>query len=464
MPLRLRLSLLVAIAVTVLLTMGGLFFISQLSSGLDTAMDTALLARADALAQQVGPDGRTGFQDAGADGLLPPNEALAQVVGSAGAVLDASEGAAGGPLLNAQQLAAARVGVVRLNRTTAAGGSLRLLAQPVQGAGSSPLVVVVGTTRALTIEALERVRVGLLVGGPLAVLVSAVGAYLLAGAALRPVERMRRQAEGITAGDAAARLSVPTTGDEVARLGATMNDLLHRLQHALAQQRDFVADAGHELRTPLAFLRSELELASRPGRSRSYLAGAVSRAADDTDRLIQLADDLLLLARPDEPDALLALAPVRLDLLAARAADACNTGAGAEPTAGVRVEAPEPLTVTADASRLRQVLDNLLSNAVRYAPADTTVTLRVACDDQARAVIEVGDRGPGFPPDFLPHAFERFRRADAARTPRSGGAGLGLAIVATLVRAHGGSVRADNRPGGGARVRVVLPPDISHSR
>lgn len=463
MPLRARLALLVAAAVTVLVSAGGLLFVTQLRSGLDASLDAGLRARGDALVSKVGPDGGTDFQDSGGGGALPLNEALAQVVDSRGRLSDSSEGTGGRLLLTPTEVAKARLGPLTAT-SSAAGDSIRLLALPVPDSGRPPMVVVVATSRALTDDALNRVRVGLLVGGSAAVALSAVGAWLLAGAALRPVERMRRQAAEMSAGDSAARLEVPATRDEVARLGATMNGLLERLQQALARQRDFVADAGHELRTPLTTLRAELELAGRPGRDRHQLAAAVRRAAEDTDRLIRLAEDLLVLARADDgQSAFLRLAPVRLDRLVGEAARASSAWAD---TAGVRVavDGAHPVLLEADDDRLRQVVDNLLSNALRFTPAGGTITLRLAPPNPGArmAAFEVLDDGPGFPDSFLPYAFERFRRVDPARASEGGGAGLGLAIVEALVRAHGGTVSAGNRPGGGARVRVELPQAPTH--
>ncbi|MEP6760167.1 MAG: ATP-binding protein [Sporichthyaceae bacterium] len=457
MPIRARLSLVVAAAVTVLITAGGLLFIHQLRSSLDGALDTALRARADALVQRIGPDGGNDFQDAGAGALLPPRQALAQVVNERGAVVDSSEGTAGRPLLTPQQLSVARDGPLSLSVSNATGG-VRLLAVPVPATGTPPTVIIVGTSRDVPAEAVDQVQTWLLVGGPVVIALSAVGTWLLAGAALRPVERMRSQAERITAGDPKARLDVLETRDEVARLGHTLNALLDRLNRALIQQQEFVADAGHELRTPLTVLRTELELASRPGRTGTELRAAVRRAAQDTDRLSRLAEDLRLLARADGDQPLLQLMPVRLDILAVEAAASAEVRA---TTAGVRLHlAPSsPVTVRADRDRLRQVVDNLLDNALRFAPSDSTITLGVAtcATSPPCGVLEVCDEGPGFPSDFLPQAFERFRRADGARNGQGGGAGLGLSIVASLVRAHGGTVSAHNQPGGGARLRVELP-------
>jgi hypothetical protein len=297
------------------------------------------------------------------------------------------------------------------------------------------------------------VLLALWVGGPVAVVLGGLGAWLVAGAALRPVQRMREEAAAISAGDSGARLAIPRRRDEIARLGATFNDLLRRLQRALDQQRAFVADAGHELRTPLTMLRAELELAARPGRDRQSLQVAVQAAAVDTERLIRLAEDLLALARAEATRDVIS-EPVRLDELITEAAQAVATAAAAKRVV-LDLENAVPATVAGDPDELRQVIDNLLDNALRYAPDASTVTLTVSSSADL-VVLDVVDQGPGFPPDFLPRAFDRFARADAGRTDGTG-TGLGLAIVAAIVHARRGTVCADNHQAGGAAVRVTLP-------
>lgn len=458
MALRTRLALLFAAAVAALVTAGGGLLVHQLDTGLNSALDSSLTARADALAQQIGPDGTVAdFQDgAGKGSLLPANEVLAQVIGPTGVLVESSEGAGNHPLLTPAQLVSARRGSVAVTSSLGNKDEVRLLAVPVPDSGSPAMVVVVGTSRQVVLAAMDRVQTALWLGGPIAVLLGGLGAWLLAGAVLRPVERMRAQADHISAGDSDARLKVPARRDEIARLGETMNALLGRLQRALSQQRAFVADAGHELRTPLTMLRTELELAGRQGRDRDSLAAAVHAAALDTDRLIRLAENLLTLARADDAGVDLQREPVELDAIITEAASAVGAAARAANVV-LDVEHLAAKTVNGDCDRLRQVVDNLLDNALRYAPPGTPITVTLtATATPPRAVLQVLDRGPGFPPEFLPHAFDRFARADPARMDGAG-AGLGLAIVASLVGAHGGTVTAGNRAGGGAIVRVELP-------
>lgn len=460
MTLRMRLSLLFAIAVTAMVAAGGTLLVHQLSSGLATALDASLTARADALAQQVGPGGTVAnFQDGAGNGpMLPANETLAQVVSPSGHLTESSEGTGGRPLLTAAQLMSAREGRVSINSDFGGGPGVRLLALPVADSGSPAAVVVVGTSRGLVLTAVSRVETDLWLGGPVVVLLGALGAWLLSGAVLLPIERMRAQAAEISAGDSDARLEVPRRRDEIARLGDTMNELLGRLQRALHQQRVFVADAGHELRTPLTMLHAELELAGRPGKDLDSLVAAVQAATLDTDRLIRLAENLLTLARTDSAEVAIQRQPVDLHRVVKEAVSAFDS---ASRKADVRVDADNlgEVMVIGDPARLRQVIDNVLDNALRYAAAGGSITVYLtAATRPAGAVLEILDRGPGFPPAFLPTAFDRFSRADGARTDDAG-TGLGLAIVASLIDAHGGTVTARNRPGGGASICIELPAD-----
>jgi two-component system OmpR family sensor kinase len=301
----------------------------------------------------------------------------------------------------------------------------------------------------LTDAALAHVRRNLIAGAVLIVLVGSVGSWLLARAALRPVERMRRQAIADV-----AQLELPGTHDELNALAVTLNELLDRLHASLAQQRQLVADASHELRTPLAVLRTELELAQRPGRSREELLEALANAAEETDRLSRLAEDLLAVGQHSEGLPLGAEVQPLAPLLHA------SVDAGRErSTSGVgfSVDVPADLTAPVDGGRLRQAVDNLIDNAARVAPAGTTVHVSGQRDDNGSVVIAVVDSGPGFPAEFLPYAFDRFRRADAARTKQEGGTGLGLAIVKAIAEAHGGTAEVRNRAEGGADVRLILP-------
>jgi hypothetical protein len=298
----------------------------------------------------------------------------------------------------------------------------------------------------------------LAVGGIVFTAVAGLGAYGLARAALSPVERLRRQVAAVSERDAAVgagAVEVPATRDEVAALAGTMNDLLGRLQRALARQRAFVADASHELRNPLAVLRGELELAARPGRGQAELAAAVRSAGAEAERLARLTDDLLLLARSDEERFGLRLERTDIGDLLGRSAGLAGSRLAAAGVTG-RVDVPPGTYADVDADRIRRAVDNLVGNALRFAPRGSVIVLAARAAGQDLE-IEVSDDGPGFPPGFLPHAFERFARPDSGRSRGDGGTGLGLAIVRAIAAAHGGVATAGNKPGGGAVVTLRLP-------
>ena len=452
MPLRLRLAVLFALATAAVILVAGVAFVLQLRVSVDASLDPGLRTRAAAVADELG----AGLVDQPLPGV--DSDSIVRVSTIDGQVLLASPNTGPAPLLTPQQRQSALTGEVSF--TTSVNGERDRILATTREVGGRRLLVVVGTGTDVSDAAVEHAVAALVVGGPPAVVLAGLSAYLLAGAVLRPVERMRRQVAAIGDADLERRLAVPSTRDEIAALGTTMNAMLDRLQSALDRERAFVADAGHELRTPLAILRAELELAARPGRSHAALAEAVDRAGEETDRLIRLAEDLLLLARADNNQPILRTEQVPLPELlhaAARRATACVTqGQGVT----VSVEAPDELILTADPGRIRQAVDNLLDNAVRHAPAHSTVMVRASVP-AGSVLISVAEDGPGFPPDFLPHAFERFHRAEAGRSRDDGGTGLGLAIVRAIAAAHGGDADADNRPEGGAVVTLRLP--LTHS-
>ncbi len=363
----------------------------------------------------------------------------------------------GPSLLDRAQLAAAREDEVTVNI-----GPLRRLDEPSRlratkiSAAQRDLVVVVGAPLDDRNGSLSSLRDLLLIGGPVALVLASLAGYGVAASALRPVDAMRRQAAEISATEPGRRLPVPPTRDEIARLGETLNEMLLRLEEAFQHERTFVSDASHELRTPLAILKTELELAMREGRTPEELVLAIRSAAEETDRLAQLANDLLAVARSDQ-----GRLPVRptdanvTDLLAGlrdRFADRC-----AAQQRQISAETPNGLTVRADPLRLEQAVANLIENALRH--GEGTIALS-ATGEGASIEIHVTDEGPGFPPDFIESAFDRFTRADPARS--RGGSGLGMAIVEAVAEAHGGSAHTANREAGGADVWISLPVDGFH--
>ena len=284
---------------------------------------------------------------------------------------------------------------------------------------------------------------------PLALLLATLAGYVLAGAALRPVEEMRRKAAKISAATPGSRLPVPVAKDEVQRLAETLNDMLDRLETAFEHERRFVADASHELRTPLALLKTELELALRHPRSRAELEDALRSAAEETERLSSLASDLLLVARSDQGGLPINPEPLASGEVLAAVAERFRARAG---ELGRRIAVDDgDVGFEADPKRIEQALGNLVENALVHGAG--TVTLRPLRNGD-RVELHVADEGPGFPDGFAARAFDRFSRADDARS-RSG-SGLGLAIVDTIARAHGGSAGVSSA-GASGDVWISLP-------
>jgi signal transduction histidine kinase len=445
---RLRVALVFALALAIAFALGGWLFISQLSAAMLRTTDASLAARISQAGHSADPE--EGSKPPITSYPLVPGEYIAQIVDPAGRVTNSNVGTK--LFLTAAELKRASHGEIALTRTFE-GESVRVHAAPLTG--DRPGVAIAGYSLESNDGTLRDVTDGLLIGGAVFVLVAGIGAYWLARAALAPVERLRREVAALSEHDTGSTLRVPGTHDEIAALAGTMNDLLMRLRRALARQRAFVADASHELRTPFAVLHGELELAGRPGRSKEELTAAVASAAEEADRLTRITDDLLLLAKGDEDKLSLRLERTDIAALLARSAERARARAQAAGVA-CRVDAAPGLTAVVDAGRIRQAVDNLVDNALRFAPRGTQVVISAAAAGPS-LVIEIRDSGPGFPPEFLPHAFERFRRPGEDRARSAGGAGLGLAIVQAIALAHEGRAVAGNRPEGGAMVRLELP-------
>jgi signal transduction histidine kinase len=310
-------------------------------------------------------------------------------------------------------------------------------------------VVVVGRSRQEHDEALGTLRTQLLIGGAIALVLATLAGFRLAGAALRPVESMRRRAADISASTTGHRLPVPESHDEVSRLGETLNDMLERLDAALAHERAFVANASHQLRTPLARLKAELESAVQRQRSPAEYQEVLHSAIQETDRLAQLARDLLALARAEQGDTA-RRSPLRVGTVFAHVADRFATRARTDGRR-VGIGAGADLIVLADEVQLEHALGNVVDNALRYGAGPVRMS---AIERPAVVELHVTDEGPGIPDSFLPRAFDRFSREDPGRDD---GSGLGLAIVQMIARAHDGTASVGNRPTGGADVVVSIP-------
>lgn len=439
--LRSRLTLLAVGGLAVGLAGGGVVLVAALGVSLQRSVDGEATRTGQDVARLV------------AERALPEQVPVAggqqvQVVDAGNRVLAASIGADRlTPILRDAELARVRGG----GKLTVAGdrigvsGPLRVVAVPAGGADGR--TVLVAKPLADLQQSVRVARTILLVAFPLLVASLAAVTWRVVGATLRPVEALRAGAAAIAGSGPGASLPVPASRDEVHRLAVTLNDMLERLDRARARQRGFVADAAHELRSPLANLRTELEVARHlPDRTDwPALAGDL---LVDIERLSRLVDDLLLLARADDAGSRPGThEPVELGGLLAAVAErypgvAVAAGGGPHWTRGE----PDPL---------RRAVANLVDNAVRHARTGVQVAVAREGDQQ---LVTVTDDGPGIPPADRERVFERFTRLDDARARDAGGSGLGLAIVRELVRRHGGTVRLTDA-GPGVRAELRLPAE-----
>jgi signal transduction histidine kinase len=448
LPIRVRLTLVFAGGMALVIAGVGAFVQNRMGADLLAATDVSLSAQADALIGAiqasrlvVGPGSAFGGSD----------EEFAQVADVSGRVLQSTAAVAEVPLLPPATLRAVsrRTYVERI--VPGVDNIARLLVTPID-APAGRFELVVGTSLQDRRDALTQLAVLLGVGGTLALALTTLAGWLLAGALLRSVEQLRREAAAISTVEPGRVMSVPAGDDEIARLGATLNDMLARLSRSQERERRFLDQASHELRTPLATLKAELDLAALRHRTPEEYRATIASAAIEADRLARLADDLLVLSRARG-----GRLPVhREDTgIGPLVREACDRRVARAEAAQVRIEShADGIRASIDPVRVRQALDDLLDNAVRYSRPSGTVTVRAAMGNGWLTLV-VDDDGPGFPPGFLARAFEPFTRSP--ETADGDGAGLGLTIVQAIARSHGGSATAENRPEGGGRVTLVLP-------
>ena len=446
-PIRGRLTAAYALAMLVVLAAAGVFVYLRVQAELSESITASLRSRSGAVAARVkasGP-GRALGEDSS-----EPEESFAQILSPSGRVL-ASTGGAKQSVLGPRTLRRA-ASTPTVFETVVGGieGTARVLARPASLGPDSPIVAV-GESLEDRDETLAGLLAALVGGGLIAVAAASLVGYGLAAAGLAPVEAMRLRAREVSLAQDEA-LPLPAADDEIRRLGVTLNEMLARLRAAYEREHRFVSDASHELRTPLAVLKAEIEAALRGGPHRAEVHESLTAALEECDHLTHLAEDLLVLARAgegglsvhaEEMSAAQFLAEVK-ERFAYRAE---------EQSRQIRVDAEEELRFSADSLRTRQALANLVDNALRHGEGEITLSARRS-EEGDGVELSVADEGPGFPPGFAAQAFDRFTRGDPART--RGGAGLGLAIVQTIARAHGGEVRLSGGPAG-TLVRIRLP-------
>jgi signal transduction histidine kinase len=456
--LRVRLLLIGVVGLSLGLLAGGLALVAALGVVLQRSVDAEVTRTASDVAELVDRNRLPQpVPVAGAD--------LVQVVDDHGRVLSSSLDADRlVPMLHPDELASARTGRPLFVDGDRLGlsGPIRVVAMPA-GPPGDPQTVLVGRSMADVLKGMHLLRSVLLVLFPLLVLILALVFWRAINAALRPVESLRRGAEEITGASRSGRLPVPVGSDEIHLLAVTLNGMLDRLEAARNRQREFVADAAHELRSPLTNMRTQLEVAQHLGSSAD--PELVNDLLTDTKRLARLVDDLLLLARTDDSAEIARPVPVDLTAL-------LQDAAARYPV--VAVSLPEdPLWTSGDPDALLRIITNLLDNAVRHAASSVSLSASsvssptssvssTSSSGGGRILVTVTDDGPGIPAGDRERVFERFTRLDDARARDDGGSGLGLAIVRELVRRHGGRVRLLDAPSGGPGllVEVDLPAAV----
>ena len=316
-------------------------------------------------------------------------------------------------------------------------------------------IVEVGVSTQRTEETLNQVLLLLAVGLPVGVLIAVSGGFVLVRRALKPVNRIAHKAEEISQHSLSERLPVVQSGDELERLSISLNNMIARLEDAVQSSKRFVADASHELRTPLTVLRGELESLAQDVQLKAHTRESLGSLLEEVDRLAEVVESLLALSKLDAGEA--SAERVRFDLAELVTTTAEQMSLLAEDK-NIRVEcdAARNVIVEGDRSRMKQVVVNLLDNAIKYTPNGGNVLLRIAREGD-NAILEVVDNGVGIPADALPHMFKRFFRVDDSRSREQGGAGLGLSIVKSICAAQGAEVDVTSRPGGGSCFRVRQP-------
>lgn len=440
---RLTTSLAASAVVAAALTVAGVLLVLLLERSLDTAAEDAAVQRARDVASAVAQDGVGEVRTLGGS----TERSVVQVL-RGDSVLASSPEIDGEEAMTALRPPAGQV--LATTGRVAVGeddDDHRIVALGVRADDGADLVVVVAQSLETVETSVKALQPLLLAGIPVLVLIVGSATFLLVGRTLRPVEAIRRRVARIDGSQLGQRVPVPAAQDEVGRLAGTMNDMLERLDAAASAQRRFVSDASHELRSPLATVRTNLEVAQVHPEITDWNR-LTEIGLEEVARMQALVADMLLLARSDERGLQLRRTEVDLDDLFEHETERLRAD-------GIRVVADVvPVRVLGDRERLARVLRNLADNAARH--ARTTVGLQLRAEDRA-AVLLVDDDGPGIPEQDRLRVFERFVRLDESRARMSGGTGLGLAIVLQIVQAHGGAVTISNSPLGGARFRATIP-------
>ncbi len=342
-----------------------------------------------------------------------------------------------------------------MRRTRIRGQDLILFTLPYRTSQGDWIVIETGASMEPIHRVLGSLFLTLLMGTPVILIAAALGGFVLMSRPLRPVVTLTEQAERVGRHDLGERLPILRSGDELERLSLALNRMIERLEDTVAHNRRFSADASHELRTPLTIIRGELEVLLQTPMLPASLVEGIASALEESNRMSHIVESLMTISRLEAGSEGMAMVPVELVSVATATLDHMSLLAE-EKKIRLSCDTSGPVTVTGDPMRLRQVVVNLLDNAIKYTAERGSVTMSVTAE-AGLAVLEVSDTGIGIPPGALPLVFERFFRADKARSRESGGIGLGLAIVKSICTAHYGAVSVSSVEGQGTKFRVELP-------
>ena len=463
LPIRVRMTLWYSVLLALIIACVGAFLVVRLRTDLVAAIDRTLGPATAQISLGYHAEGARELRDVSGT-VLSGERAAAQVIAPGGhVVVHYGDPTAERPLLSAKQQAVALAGThLAVTVTVGPGaGRFRAAAQPTAFRGRRGVVVAAQSLDGVD-RSVHRLLILLLIAGPAALLATAAGGWWLARRALMPIERLRSGAQDISVTRLDERLGVPSSRDEVAALATTLNTMLARIQQGVDEQHRIVADASHELRSPLAAMRSELDVTLRADQLPAAARHALESTRDDVDQLSRTVDDLLTLASADARGLQLDVELVDVRQIAATTVQPLRSLAR-ERGVEIVVEGPEAFGM-GDHRRLRQAIGNVIDNAIRHSPDGHVVRVRTTATSDV-VIVTVLDDGPGIPEDLCERVFDRFFRIDAARTPsgRAGG-GIGLSITREIAIAHGGRVWVEARPNGGCEVSISLPAADHGSR
>jgi heavy metal sensor kinase len=453
---RFRLTLWYVILLAVILAGFSAGVYLTLRQRLNENLDDSLQNRAGVLVVALDyQDGTPTLEIEGASADPDADEHFTRVYDSTGSVTFDDSPEAGRPPVDRESVEAALQGETKVRRVKVGDQSMRVRTLPVQRDGNVIGALEVGLSDEDVRDTLRILLLIIAVAYPVTLGAASFGGVFLAGRALAPIDKITRTARRISAQELGQRLDLQLADDEVGRLARTFDEMIARLDEAFRRQRQFAADASHELRTPLTSIKGQVEVALNRERSAQTYREVLGTVNEEVDRLIRLVGSLLTLARADAGQIPIARERVELGELVTGAVEQARPMAEER---GVRLEAAPaaPVALEADEDLLLQLLLNLVDNAVKHTERGGEVTLGWARRDSS-AELWVRDSGAGISPEHLPRIFDRFYRADAARSRAEGGTGLGLSICRWIAEAHGGSISAESTPGSGSTFTVRLP-------